>query len=282
MSRNNLFIGFLFGILFLTSCEFNSVTDQYGPFGPDTVKAPSQAIATPISKFDRKPYLLDTSKRYIYLSFDDGPWKGTMETYALCKELGVKATYFMIGLHAHSRKEGKFTVHLLKESYPQFLIANHSYSHALGHYASFYQHREAAFADFLRTQDTLSPPYKIIRLPGNNAWVLKDTLKASGLVRPLCKQLDSAKFNVIGWDTEWMFNHKTAKPLQSAQKMADQINHLMDLQLTFTSKHLILLTHDRMFQHPDELDSLRKMILILQQNPKIVFETVDHYPGLNW
>ncbi len=271
----------LLGLVLITACEFNSVKDQHAPFGPDTVNSPSQGMATPTSKLDRKTYQIDPTKRYIYLSFDDGPWKGTMDIYALCKKLGVKGTFLMIGLNVDNRKDKKTTVQLLKESYPQFLIANHSYSHAGSHYISFYQHPETAFADFLKNQDILTPLFKIIRLPGNNAWVLKDTMRACGLVRPVCKKLYSAGFNVIGWDTEWMFDHKTAQPIQSAQKMASEINYLLDHHLCFTKNHVVLLAHDRMFQHPNELDSLNKMILILQQNPRNVFETLDHYPGIN-
>jgi hypothetical protein len=35
-----------------------------------------------------------------------------------------------------------------------------------------------------------------------------------------------------------------------------------------------------MFRLPNYADSLQKFIMILKQNPKYVFETMDHYPGL--
>jgi hypothetical protein len=49
---------------------------------------------------------------------------------------------------------------------------------------------------------------------------------------------------------------------------------------THVANHLVLLSHDRMFQRPSDADSLAKLIHILKQNPDYVFETVDHYPGL--
>ena len=49
-----------------------------------------------------QPYTIDTSKKYIYLTFDDGPQHGTVACFDLCKELNVKATFFMVGFHASS------------------------------------------------------------------------------------------------------------------------------------------------------------------------------------
>jgi hypothetical protein len=124
-------------------------------------------------------------------------------------------------------------------------------------------------------------PYQIIRLPGNSAWLLKDTLKASHLVDTTCILLDSAGYNVIGWDVEWNFNHKTANPVQKPQRMVDIIDSsLAKPKRLFTKNHVVILTHDRMFRKPNYTDSLAKFITLLKQNPKNVFETIDHYPGL--
>ncbi len=225
------------------------------------------------------PFIHDSTKQYIYLTFDDGPQFGTKGCIKVCKELGVKATFFMIGAHVIGRDDGKSIINDLKANYPQFLLANHSFNHAKNEYTYFYQHPDMAFADFITTQDTLGPFYKIVRLPGNNSWVLKDTMRAAKLVRALCNKLDSAGYRVFGWDTEWMFNHNDVRPLQSAEKMAQHITYLLEDNAVFTKNHLVLLTHDRMFQRPEHVDSLKKMITILKEHPKYVFETIDHYPG---
>lgn len=225
------------------------------------------------------PFIHDSTKQYIYLTFDDGPQFGTKSCIQVCKELGVKATFFMIGAHVTGRDDGKAIINDLKANYPQFLLANHSFHHASNQYTYFFQHPAMAFADFIKTQDTLAPPYKIARLPGNNSWVLKDTMRASKLVRALCNKLDSAGYRVFGWDTEWMFNYNDVRPIQSAEKMAHHITYLLEDNAVFTKNHLVLLTHDRMFQRPEYVDSLKKMITILKENPKYVFETIDHYPG---
>ena len=268
----------LLGLIVLMGCEIKAVNDELDS-SPNTNKPYGQEFSNS-KAHTQHGFINDSSKKYIYLSFDDGPQHGTLETFAICRDNGIKATYFMIGLHTISRKDGREIVLKIKNSYPQFLLANHSFSHASGHYTDFYKHSGRSLLDFLRTQDTLKPPFKIIRLPGNNAWVLKDTMHASGLVRSVCKLLDSTGYNIIGWDTEWTFNHKTALPAQSAELMASQIIHLLEKNETFTKNHLVLLTHDRIFHRQQDLDSLNKMIGILKKQPNFVFETIDHYPGL--
>ena len=255
------------------SCQSNTSAAR-------VVKDTVNNIKPRVDKFQQKPFVYDTIKNYIYLTFDDGPQNGTEACFQLCKQLGVKATFFMVGEHANSTKT-KEIVSEIRESYPQFLLCNHSTTHANGHYQYFYHHPEMAREDFLLAQKTLHVPYKIIRLPGNSAWVLKDTLRASHLVDSTCILLDSAGYNVIGWDVEWSFNHKTANPVQKPQRMVDIVDSaLVKRGRLFTKNHVVILSHDRMFRSPNYTDSLAKFITLLQQNPKNVFETIDHYPRL--
>jgi peptidoglycan/xylan/chitin deacetylase (PgdA/CDA1 family) len=232
------------------------------------------------NQFNWKPVAYDTNKQYIYLTFDDGPQVGTAACVELCKRLGVKATFFMVGLHAAKKSDGKKIVRNIKYAYPQLLLANHSYSHAYGKYQYFYRHPYMADSDFNRVQTSLAIPYKIIRLPGNSAWVRKNEIKATSLVKPVCRILDSTGYNVVGWDAEWNFNHKTAYPKQKPQTIANAIEQAFAENKTHVRNHLVLLAHDRMFRLPNFTDSLAKLITILKQNPKYVFETADHYPNL--
>jgi peptidoglycan/xylan/chitin deacetylase (PgdA/CDA1 family) len=231
-------------------------------------------------KFERKPFTYDSTKKYIYLTFDDGPHGGTKECMEVCRELGVKATFFMVGRHA-SDKWGKHLVNDIKMSYPQFLLANHSYTHANEHYKFFYQHPDISEADFYKAQDSLRVPYKIVRLPGNSAWVRQGEDKTSHLVHATCKRLDSAGYNVIGWDTEWNFTRGESFPVQSPEKMADEMNYAAKGH-SHLKNHVVLLAHDRMFRTPAYKDSLIQMIKLLKQNPNYVFETIDNYPGLKF
>jgi peptidoglycan/xylan/chitin deacetylase (PgdA/CDA1 family) len=273
-ANNDRFIFGLIGSIFfvyLISCA--GVTDSKGGDFQDT----THVIA---DKFDPKPSVYDSTKKYIYLTFDDGPQRGTTTCYQLCKEEKIKATFFMVGLHTKLKSDGRKIVSMIREDYPEFLLANHSFTHANGKYLNFYHHPILAEKDFLQAQETLQVPYKIIRLPGNRSWVREGEVKATSLVRPVAELLNSDGYNVIGWDLEWNFSHKSARPIQSPAKLASQVDSAFIKNDTHLANHLVILSHDRMFQRPGDADSLAKFIHILKQNPQYVFETVDHYPGL--
>ena len=221
----------------------------------------------------------DTTKKYIYLSFDDGPQPGTTACVDVLKKLGIKATFFMVGQHASSQHL-KQIVKDIKYSYPQILLANHSTTHASGKYKYFYHHEQMALQDFLQAQQTLSVPYKIIRLPGNTSWVRTGEVRASNLTKPVCKLLDSVGYNVMGWDVEWRFNRRTAYPIESAEKMVKIVANTFAENDVNQKNHLVILAHDRMFRNPSYTDSLTKFIYLLKENKNYVFETLDHYPNL--
>ena len=264
---------FLLLLLMLASCSDDGQTPKKIP-----PIAQQNKTLPPANQFKWQPVKYDTSKQYIYLTFDDGPQNGTMACLELLKKLNVKATFFMVGNHANSNNLRK----TIKSNYPQILLANHSTTHANNHYKFFYHHPQMALQDFYLAQKTLVVPYKIIRLPGNSAWVIDTTMKASGLVRPICHLLDSSGYNVVGWDVEWSFNHKTAYPVQRPYKIAEQVDSALARNHVHTRNNVVILSHDRMFRLENYTDSLAKFITILKQNPKYVFETIDHYPGMKF
>lgn len=227
-----------------------------------------------------KPFIYDGTKNYIYLTFDDGPQNGTMSCFKVCKDLGVKASFFMVGQHANSTRT-KAIVDTIREAYPQILLCNHSTTHANGHYRYFYHHPQMAAEDFYKAQRTLQVPYKIIRLPGNSAWVNNNGIKATHLVDSTCILLNDTGYNIIGWDVEWSFNHKKETPVQSPQRMKNIVDSTIVKNRLHTKHHLVILSHDRMFKNQNYTDSLAKFINLLKQDPKNVFETVDHYPGVH-
>ena len=227
-----------------------------------------------------QPINYDSSKQYIYLTFDDGPQHGTDAVFNLCNEIGAKATFFMVGLHADKKSDRHELVNFIHDDYPQTLLANHSFTHANDKYKYFYHHDDMAFQDFMKAQQSLHVPFKIIRLPGNNSWVTNNSFRTTKLVTPVSEKLGNAGYNIIGWDLEWHFNHKTANPLQSAEQMAVQVDTILAKNHTHTFNHIVILSHDRMFRNQNYTDSLAKFITLLKRNPNYVFETIDHYPNL--
>ncbi len=273
----------LVGLIGWMACNNTTSNNQFAEADIATDSA-KQAYAAKVNgtaaKSSERSYLLDSTKLYIYLTFDDGPQPGTMGCYKICKDQDIKATFFMVALHQLKKSDGKKLVGMIRNGYPEFLLANHSYDHAKEHYKYFYQHPDMAFETFLRAQDSLQVQKKIIRLPGNSAWVKEGKVKSSHLVSAVVHRLDSAGYNVIGWDLEWNFSHKNARPIQSPEKLAAQVDSAFAKNQSQTKNHLVILSHDRMFQRTPDSLSLVQFIQILKKNPKYVFETVDHYPGL--
>lgn len=249
---------------------------------PDTAVKPADTIVK--KQEATNTVVLDSSKKYVFLTFDDGPQPGTMNVYHNLKALGLKGTFFMVGLHATYGKAMRNAVDTIRDAYPQILLANHSYTHARDHYEYFYHHVQDCFNDFMQAQSSLDIQKKFIRLPGNSAWVLGTGMLAHPLVKPVCKLLDSAGYNVIGWDVEWSFKRDSSGhgsvPVQSAETMVRMVENALNNHHTHRRNAVVLLSHDRMFNHPNYSDSLYKFMNELKtRNPNYIFETVENYPG---
>jgi len=268
----------------LTSC--NSTPGSAGN-AQDKVATNSTKVITATSTASKKAVkpvaatvIYDSTKQYIYLTFDDGPQPGTMACYHTIEQLGVKASFFMVGMHRWDAHY-KAIVDTINDSYPAVLLVNHSYSHAFrDKYKAFYTHPHAALADFKRAQDSLQVPYKIVRLPGNSSWVRNGIIRSSRLTKPVCILLDSAGYKVIGWDVEWNFKPEPggAKPVQSVATMVKMVENTLQKNECYKKNNIVLLAHDRMFHTPAYTDSLYKFVSVLKQNPHFVFETIDKYP----
>jgi len=60
--------------------------------------------------------------------------------------------------------------------------------------------------------------------------------------------------------------------------MIRTINQKFDDGMTNEANMIVILSHDRLFEKQQYADSLRKFIQVLKQDPRNVFETIDHYP----
>ncbi len=222
---------------------------------------------------------LDSNAKYIYLSFDDGPLFGTSSCIDVCEQEKVKATFFQIGLHQSRSEWGKRLYQRILDQPDLFLLTNHSFSHTYGDYLKFYHEPDSALADFKQAAQVLNTKNNIVRLPGNNGWSTATIHSTSKLVRPLVHKLDSAGFDVVGWDVEWRFT-KTGRPIQSAEKMAKMVDSMFQYNENRTKNHLVLLMHDHMFRKPDDSVKLVQFIQYLKYGNKYQFALLNQYPGL--
>ncbi len=264
----------LFVIMAVNGCKGSSEKNNNTADSLKNAQAQQNIPGTPIK--------YDSSKRYIYLAFDDGPQPpGTTNCKSIFHSQGVKASFFMVGAHVFDNRRQRI-VDSIRNGYPEFLLCNHTYTHANhDHYTSYYAHPDSALRDVIKAQISLGVPLKILRTPGNNSWVVDGKIKGPKTTLPLCHLLDSAGYSVIGWDVEWGFkNNHGSIPVQSVDLLLKQIDDMYTEDLSFTSNNVVLLAHDRMFEKAQYADSLTKFISTLKKDPRYVFETLDHYPGV--
>lgn len=226
-------------------------------------------------------YKYDSTKKYIYFTFDDGPQPGTMNCFHIVRELDVKASFFMIGVQIDTKKLEK-RVDSIRNCYPQILLCNHSFTHGnFNHYKSYYNNPDSAVRDVAKAQTSMRVPMKIFRTPANNSWNINGRVRAPQITKQLISLLGNDGYEVAGWDVEWRFETEDGTvPVQSADQMIREIENAFKSKETFVQNNVVVLTHDRMFAKPGYADSLRKVLTTIKKDKRIVFETMDHYPGI--
>lgn len=220
-------------------------------------------------------------KKTIYLTFDDGPNKGTRKVMDILDAEKIPATVFVIGEHVYGSKEQRAIFDSLITN-KLFEIANHSYSHAFENkYRQFYDQPDSMVKDFARCADSLQLTTNIVRTPGRNVW--RTSTVNSTDIKTTTAAADSLQrngFKAIGWDLEWHFTNDQ-KLVQSDTLLLQQIDSLFAKNKTKTPNSLVLLAHDRTFLSPADSSALHRLIIALKKRDEYNFETVSQYPGLN-
>ena len=247
----------------------------------DLKKANADSVKLIAKPIPGTPIKYDSSKRYIFLTWDDSPQPpGTVNCKNVFREQNVKATFFAVGFNQVGPFK-KRIIDSLRNDYPQFLLANHSFSHGFNDkYAKFYSLPDSAYNDFMKNEKELQIGVKIIRLPGNNTWASKAVIHGQKAENPLIKKLDANGYQIVGWDMEWGQNGKQKQPKESATEMVKRINQKFEDGSTVEQNAIVILSHDRLFEKKQFADSLSRFIQLLKQDPRNVFETIDHYPML--
>ena len=220
----------------------------------------------------------DSAPKFIYLTFDDGPLKGSNDVSEAVELEKIKINVFVVGSHlkAGPRMRGYFELYTKN---PYIEIGNHSYSHAHDSYSLFYSKPELAYDDFLYNADILKLKNKLARLPGRNMWRLKnrsiDDVKSGSKTADL---LYSKGYTVFGWDLEWRHDRITAGPVQTVEDMVYLIDTMFAKKKTVTENHIVILCHDEMFMTSWEESKLKELIEKLIASGNFRFEHLSNYP----
>ena len=219
-------------------------------------------------------------KKKIYLTFDDGPNKGTRNVLDIVKDENIPVTFFIVGEHVFASVNQNNTWDSLQMA-KQIEICNHSYTHAWHNkFEKFYESPDSVVSDFQRAQDSLDLKNNIVRTPGRNAWRI-DSLQFTDLKKSKAAvdSLQKAGFIVMGWDLEWHYDHKELTVKNSADDLLKQIDSVFNNKRTKSPEHLVLLAHDQVYGKTKDSAELRQLIQKLKLKEECELSIATNYPG---
>lgn len=261
--------------LIFTTCYFYKAR-QREPVLKLTVSKKDSSVSLTVKE---KP-AIKKKKKNIYLSFDDGPNKGTQNVLDIINKEEVDATLFLVGGHVYgSRQQNALYDSILSSRFVE--IANHSYTHAKNRYAKFYAVPDSVVKDFERCADSLQLSSNIIRTPGRNIWRINN-ISCTDIKSSLAAadSLEHKGYKVMGWDIEWHYNDDL-KALQTSDEMAREVDSMFTYNLTKVPNHLVLLAHDQVYADSEDSSSLHQFLKTLKERGEYNFSSVKNYPGIN-
>jgi len=226
------------------------------------------------------PVPVKKKKKKIYLTFDDGPNKGTQNVLDIVKDEKIPVTFFIVGEHVYASINQNITWDSLQTT-EGIEICNHSYTHAgHNHFEKFYKKPDSVVSDFQRSQDSLQLKNNIVRTPGRNAWRI-DSLRYTDLKKSKAAvdSLQKAGFIVMGWDLEWHYDPKELTVMNNSDDLLKQIDSVFNNNKTKSPENLVLLAHDQVYQKSKDSTELRQLIQKLKLKEEYELSLVTSYPG---
>lgn len=220
------------------------------------------------------------AKKKIYLTFDDGPNKGTKNVLDIVQEENIPVTFFIVGEHV-------FASHGQRRDWNRLItaenieICNHSYTHAHNRYDRFYELPETVVKDMEKTRDSLLPKTNIVRAPGRNSWRI-DSLHYTDIKKSklAMDSLQKAGFIVMGWDLEWHYDPKTFQVKNTADEMLTMIDSAFAQKRMRYPNNLVLLAHDQVYHSSADSLQLRTFIQKLKNRDDYELSLVSAYPAI--
>lgn len=218
-------------------------------------------------------------KRYVYLTFDDGPLEGSQNIDSIILAEKIKISVFLVGSEVVGDRVMETYLKYYEDN-PYIEEYNHSFTHGNDQYSIFYGNPKKATEDFLKNQKLLKIPYKIIRMPACNTWRFNHKKQDDCEINAVATadSLAARGYKVFGWDVEWEHHEEDATPVQSVDEMYRQIMDQLNSGKTFTKNNIVILLHDEMFQRRWEESALKQLIDRLRKEKNIVFEQMRFYP----
>lgn len=256
-----------------TTCHYQTTTTSF-------FHSSKKIIATPTTYSKPVALIKKRKKKTLYLTFDDGPNRGTKKVMHIAEEENVPITMFIVGEHVYGSAFQRETWDSIS-SCELIEICNHSYTHAHNHYKYFYSNADSVEKDFTRCTDSLKFKNNISRTPGRNIWrtesVNATDLKSS---TSAADTLASHGYELVGWDLEWHYDPKSLKLENCADSLVKQIDSVFTKGKTKNANHLVLLAHDHVYADAEDSSQLHELINKLKRSDEYEFEVISKYPGV--
>ncbi len=265
-------------LMMIVSCRQKK--QETKPVIPVSVKPDSTVILIRQQELKDSLAMVSIRKKKIYITFDDGPNKGTRNVLHTVQEEKIPASFFVVGKHVFdSPEQGELFRELKSDSAIE--LCNHSFTHALNRYNRFYEHPAEVVQDFQQNEDRLGLSSKVVRMPGRNAWRIDSVVHTD--IYESKTAIDSVSYSgfaVMGWDVEWTFDHKTLEPAADTELLLRRIQNMLEADKTKTPGHLVLLAHDQSFQKEEAILKLHYVLQQLKNNPAYELVLASEYPGV--
>ncbi len=214
----------------------------------------------------------------IYLTFDDGPGPGSRQLYALADSEQVKINLFIVGCRA-LRSDSASDAFREHRSDSFILVANHSFTHACGHYRTFYADPSGVLADFDGNRDSLQLDNPFARMPGRNYWRIggraEEDIVNGG---EAADSLASHGYRLIGWDIEWRSDTTGGHISLTGAGMLEKIGKLLHNDWTLTRDNVVILMHDEQLEDKTFAEKLCELIMLVRLDRRYTFQHLTAYP----
>jgi len=196
---------------------------------------------------NKSTYIFPVEKKYVYITFDDGPSEYTPQVLEILKNNNIKATFFVV---YNSNQE--YYKQIVEQGHT---IALHSYSHE---YPEIYSSLDGYFEDLERLSNYVEAitgvKSKIVRLPGGSSNVISKKY-CRGIITKITNELTARGYKYYDWNVQC---EDATTPGISPSSILEKIK-----DYTYAGKQpkpfIILLLHNST-QTPTTVDALQSII----------------------
>lgn len=201
---------------------------------PSSTTTPSQTTSANVSSTASQTPPVN-NKKVVYLTFDDGPSKNTPELLNVLDELGVKATFFVVGNAV--RANPTYVTEIVNRGHK---IALHADSHT---YSVVYKSEQDYYADLQRISDLVynwtGIRSNIIRFPGGSSNKVSISY-SPGIMTKITQGVQEKGYYYFDWNVD--SGDASAGAPHPVEKLVSNVK-------SYTPKTINLLMHDTADKH---------------------------------